>query len=101
MTFIRVFLFRQVLPSLKMSGEYRSSGESLGSSTYIWCRAVCYNETVFPTPQTYDPERFLKNKKLNGSIDDPETRIFGSGRRYALAPLPGDNCSLTRRRARS
>ena len=45
-------------------------------------RAVCYDETVYPEPHKYDPERFLKDGKLDRSVKDPEDRIFGSGRRY-------------------
>jgi len=45
------------------------------------CRAICYDETVYPSPHTYDPERFLKGGKLDRSVKDPEDRIFGTGRR--------------------
>ena len=44
---------------------------------YAWNRAICYDETVFPAPHTYDPERFLKDGKLNSSVMDPEERTFG------------------------
>jgi len=49
------------------------------------CRAICYDEKVYPSPDTYDPERFLKDGKLDPSVKDPEDRIFGTGRRYDLA----------------
>jgi hypothetical protein len=46
-------------------------------------RAICYNEVVYPDPHTYDPTRFLgKDGKIDPSVKAPETRIFGSGRRY-------------------
>lgn len=48
-------------------------------------RAVCYDETVYPTPHVYDPERFLKDGKLDPSVKDPEDRVFGTGRRYVSA----------------
>jgi len=49
------------------------------------CRAICYDETVYPAPHTYNPERFLKDGKLDPSMEDPEDRIFGTGRRCDLA----------------
>ena len=58
-----------------------------GGSAYAWDRAVCYNETVFPAPHTYDPERFLEGGKPNSSVMDPEERIFGSGRRCVLGTV--------------
>ena len=54
------------------------------ATTYTWNRAVCYNETVFPAPHTYDPERFLKGGKVDRSVMDPEESVFGSGRRCVL-----------------
>jgi len=45
----------------------------------IW--GICYDEDVYPNPQIYDPERFLKDGKLDRSVKDPEDRVFGAGRR--------------------
>ena len=84
MTPTRVTLFLQVPVSLRTPGGCHFDVEKSGSSTYTWSRAVFYNETVFPQPQTYDPERFLKNGRLDTSVMDPEQRVFGSGRRYVL-----------------
>ena len=83
MTSTRVVSFPPVPPSLKISGECRL-GDKSGSSTNLGCRAICYDEAIYPAPQTYDPERFLKDGMLDSSVKDPEDRIFGSGRRYAL-----------------
>jgi cytochrome P450 len=48
-------------------------------------RAICYDESVYPEPHTYDPTRFLdKDGKIDQSVKAPEARIFGSGRRYEL-----------------
>ena len=45
-------------------------------------RAICYDESVYPDPHTYDPTRFLnKDGKIDPSVKDPEARVFGSGRR--------------------
>ena len=44
---------------------------------------MCYDETVYPDPHTYDPTRFLdKDGKIDPSVKAPETMIFGTGRRY-------------------
>lgn len=45
----------------------------------VW--AIFYNESIYPAPYTYDPERFLKDGKLDGSARDPEENVFGLGRR--------------------
>ena len=55
------------------------------------CRAMFYDESIYPMPYTYDPERYLKNGQLDPSVKDPEERVFGSGRRYesrAVVPSP-------------
>ena len=45
----------------------------------IW--AVFYNPRVYPEPHIFNPERFLKDGKLDQSVQDPEDRVFGSSRR--------------------
>jgi len=46
----------------------------------IW--AICYDESVYPEPHTYNPARFLdKHGSIDPSVKAPEARIFGSGRR--------------------
>ena len=73
------------VPSLlETLGKYYLGDEKSGSSTYSSSRSVCYDETTFPAPYTYDPERFLKDGKLDGSIGNPEECVFGSGRRCVL-----------------
>ena len=44
-------------------------------------RAIYQDESVYPEPRTYDPERYLKDGKLDPSVKDPEEGLFGSGRR--------------------
>ena len=78
---IRVIIFPLELLSLRTSGECFPDGKKSGLLANGWNRAVCYNETVFPAPHTCDPERFLKDGKLDSFVMDPEERIFGSGRR--------------------
>ena len=45
----------------------------------IW--AVFRDPVVYPKPHIFDPERFLKDGKLDPSVKDPEARVFGSSRR--------------------
>ncbi|KAI0796818.1 cytochrome P450 [Abortiporus biennis] len=45
----------------------------------IWAALRDPNE--YPNPDTFDPERFLKDGKLDPSVRDPGTLVFGFGRR--------------------
>ena len=65
---------------------WTTTDDPLERWTDVSCvRAICYDESVYPEPHTYDPTRFLdKDGKIDQSVKAPETRIFGSGRRYEL-----------------
>jgi cytochrome P450 len=45
----------------------------------LW--AVCRDPTIYPDPETFNPDRFLKDGKINPLVFNPEDRIFGTGRR--------------------
>jgi len=47
---------------------------------------MLHDEQVFPDPETYDPERFLKDGVLRKDIEvDPESMAtFGFGRRFVV-----------------
>ena len=45
----------------------------------VW--SLFYDPSVYPEPHIFNPERFLKDGKLNPSVRDPEDRVFGSSRR--------------------
>ncbi|KAF8652307.1 hypothetical protein AX16_004465 [Volvariella volvacea WC 439] len=45
----------------------------------LW--AMMHDEEVYPDPFTFNPDRFMKNGKLNEGIRDPERIAFGFGRR--------------------
>lgn len=42
---------------------------------------MLHNEEDYPNPEKFDPERFLKDGKLNPDVRDPVTVAFGFGRR--------------------
>jgi cytochrome P450 len=49
---------------------------------YISSSAMLHDETVFPDPEAFKPERFMKDGKINSDIPDPyDFASFGFGRR--------------------
>lgn len=53
-------------------------------------RAILHDEKVYPDPFTFNPERFLKDGKLDPSVQGLELAAFGTGRRiwYVLISYP-------------
>ena len=45
----------------------------------VW--AICRDPRIYPDPETFDPDRFLKDGKINPLVFNPEDRVFGAGRR--------------------
>ena len=45
----------------------------------IW--AVFRDPDIYPDPEAFNPDRFLKDGKINPLILNPGDRVFGSGRR--------------------
>jgi len=45
----------------------------------IW--AICRDPNIYPDPETFDPDRFLKDGKIDPLVFNPEDRVFGAGRR--------------------
>ena len=45
----------------------------------VW--AICRDRSIYPDPETFNPDRFLKDGKINPLIFNPEDRVFGTGRR--------------------
>ena len=37
---------------------------------------------MYPDPENFKPERFLKDGKINPDVQDPNAFVFGYGRRY-------------------
>ena len=45
----------------------------------IW--AIFRDPKIYPDPETFNPDRFLKDGKINPLVFNPEDRVFGAGRR--------------------
>lgn len=44
-------------------------------------RAILHDESAYPEPQLFNPDRFLKDGQLNPDVRDPAVAAFGFGRR--------------------
>lgn len=44
-------------------------------------RAMLHDVTAYPNPLRFNPDRYLKDGKLDVGVRDPETAAFGFGRR--------------------
>ncbi|KDR69251.1 hypothetical protein GALMADRAFT_104206 [Galerina marginata CBS 339.88] len=45
----------------------------------VW--AMFYNEAEYPNPSSFEPDRFMKDGKLDPTVPDPSLMAFGFGRR--------------------
>ena len=45
----------------------------------VW--AIFRDPNIYPDPETFNPDRFLKDGKINPLVLNPEDRVFGAGRR--------------------
>ncbi|KAI0076589.1 cytochrome P450 [Panus rudis PR-1116 ss-1] len=43
--------------------------------------AMLHNETIYPDPHTFNPDRFMKDGQLDPDVRDPAVAAFGFGRR--------------------
>ena len=64
----------RALGSSETSGRFPTFIETLGLTVG---RAIARDETIYPDPNSFKPERFLEPKK----ILDPRNYVFGAGRR--------------------
>ena len=45
----------------------------------VW--AISRDPNLYPDPEAFNPDRFLKDGKINSLVFNPEDRVFGAGRR--------------------
>jgi hypothetical protein len=52
--------------------------------SYCVGRSMTRDEEVYPDPESFKPERFIKDGALNKEVRDPRDIVFGFGRRCGL-----------------
>jgi hypothetical protein len=52
--------------------------------TFFSLRAMLHNETFYPDPFEFNPDRFMKDGNYNNDVKDPAHATFGFGRRYGV-----------------
>ena len=45
----------------------------------VW--AICRDPNIYPDPEAFNPDRFLKDGKIDPLVFNPEDSVFGAGRR--------------------
>ncbi|KAI0705584.1 cytochrome P450 [Earliella scabrosa] len=61
--------------------EYNEFFIPAGSAVIANLWAFSRDERMYPDPETFNPDRFLKDGKINPDVRDPNTFVFGYGRR--------------------
>ena len=56
-------------------------------------RSILHDPEVFNDPMVFRPERYLKDGKLNPAVRDPDSAVFGFGRR-SVDPTYSPICTL-------
>ena len=82
-----VIIFQKEQLCLEIHGQYRVYRRSLLLSVLILLiRSILHDPKTFNNPMEYQPERYLKDGKLNPDVVDPDSFAFGFGRRSVDLP---------------
>ena len=57
------------------------------ANSYYVDRSMTRDEEIYPDPESFKPERFIKSGALNKEIRDPRDIVFGFGRRCVFHRL--------------
>ena len=77
-----VILFRR--GQLYLATDGKSECLLLLSLLTSLIRSILHDPKAFDNPMEYQPERYLKDGKLNPDVIDPASVAFGYGRRLAI-----------------
>ena len=70
------------IPNRSMQDDfYRGYSIPAGATVIQNVWAICRDPNIHPDPETFNPDRFLKDGKINPLVFNPEDRVFGAGRR--------------------
>ncbi|KAJ3516118.1 hypothetical protein NLJ89_g1326 [Agrocybe chaxingu] len=69
---------------LEVEDEYKGYRLPAGSLIVPNAWAMLHDETIYPDPFTFNPDRFMKDGKFNPDIRDPEHACWGFGRRICM-----------------
>ncbi|KAJ7065515.1 cytochrome P450, partial [Mycena amicta] len=67
---------------LAVEDEYRGYRIPAGSIVIGNAWALLHDNDIYPDHESFNPERFLRDGKLNPDVRDPDMAAFGFGRRH-------------------
>ena len=53
----------------------------------LFLRACMHDSEMYPDPDTFQPERFIREGRIDPDVRDPNAFVFGYGRRLVHGTL--------------